>query len=227
MENHLLILIQTELCLERSWAWKETLTQKYRGNFKIKPYLNDGSDMNRCFHFASMLLDHWVGILIRIDVSLHPYFSSPTQVWKQRLDFNSPVLFSVLQQLHSPSPWLLLMWVHLGLWPWKHILQTSKEKQVWLSVHIHLITAFNVREECSIHYFDQSICTNTDSCCLTSQHRITDRFCGLSEVFDFDFWLPNKCNLQDLWLNWGHPLNPFKYTKMCFVIYCLWSNFRM
>lgn len=40
---------------------------------------------------------------------------------------DSPVLFSVLQQLHSPSPWLLLMWAHLGLWPWKHILQTGQE----------------------------------------------------------------------------------------------------
>lgn len=39
---------------------------------------------------------------------------------------NSPVLFSVWQRPHSLSPWLLLTWAHLGLWPWKHILQRCK-----------------------------------------------------------------------------------------------------
>lgn len=46
-------------------------------------------------------------------------------------DFNSPVLFSALQQPHSPSPWLLLMWAHLGLWPWKHILQRRDKPWIW------------------------------------------------------------------------------------------------
>lgn len=46
-------------CLERSCAWTETMTQTCHRNFKIKVYLNNGDNMNRCIHFASMLFDHW------------------------------------------------------------------------------------------------------------------------------------------------------------------------
>lgn len=44
------------------------------GNFKIKAYLINGGNMNRCFHFTLMLLDRWslIDISIWIDVSLHP-----------------------------------------------------------------------------------------------------------------------------------------------------------
>ena len=56
-------LIEKRHCLERSFAWTETMTQACHRNFKIKVYLNNGNDMNRYIHFSLMLFDHWINIL--------------------------------------------------------------------------------------------------------------------------------------------------------------------
>lgn len=41
--------------------------------FLKKAYLINGGNMNRCFHFTLMLLDHWslIDVSIWINVSLH------------------------------------------------------------------------------------------------------------------------------------------------------------
>lgn len=85
------------------------------------------------------------------NVSLTVTVLQHTAALKHQPNINSPVLFSVLQQLRSPSPWLLLMWVHLGLLPWKHILQTTGHKCLFL-FNRHISASTNLQTTFSLSY---------------------------------------------------------------------------
>lgn len=95
---------------------------------------------------------------------------------------NSPVLFSALQQLHSPFPWQRPTWAHLGLWPWKHILKNKKDKRKVVNVHIRHEHEGKYTEDMYlsfIHSVDTKLWTN--------------KFI-LKKIWFF-------CNLQVMWLN--------------------------
>lgn len=74
-----------------------------------------------------------------IDEGLHGVYKTPLRAsFPANKDpiVDSPVLFSALQQLHSPFPWRRPTWALLGLWPWKHILKNKKNKREVVKVHI-------------------------------------------------------------------------------------------